>query len=72
MKILDYIVGKFFFDKTIKGKISWTQYKAGTYVRIVLLDHPLAFDLVDHNLLFSKLEVMGIPTYNVRWMEVFL
>ncbi len=43
----------------------------GTFVRPVLLDYSKTFDLVDQNLLLSKLEAIGIPTFIVRWLNAF-
>ena len=44
----------------------------GTYVRVLLLDYSKAFDLINHNILISKLTGIGLPAHIVRWMAAFL
>jgi hypothetical protein len=43
-----------------------------TRVRILLLDYSKAFDLINHELLISKLEAIGVPAHLLRWMTAFL
>jgi hypothetical protein len=44
----------------------------GATVRIALLDFKKAFDLVDHNLIISKLFSLGIKPSVVNWIADFL
>ena len=44
----------------------------GTIVRILLLDYTKAFDLINHEILISKLKAIGIPPLITRWMAAFL
>ena len=39
---------------------------------VVLLDLSATFDLVDPNLLLSKLKIYGFDKYNLEWMESYL
>ncbi len=45
---------------------------AGNFARLSLLDYSKAFDLVNHNILISKLLNIGIPSPIVRWVAAFL
>ena len=40
--------------------------------RILLLDFRKAFDLVDHNILISKLKALDVPGILIRWIGAFL
>ena len=42
------------------------------YVRIVNLDFSKAFDLIDHNILLSKLAGFGVSDVLIRWIANFL
>ena len=43
-----------------------------TYIRIVLLDFSKAFDLINHNILLEKLQVVCVSAFIVWWMAAFL
>ena len=45
---------------------------SGSHVRVALLDYKKAFDLVDHNLLISKLYSVGVKPTVVNWICDFL
>ncbi len=45
---------------------------AGNFARLILLDYSKAFDLVNHNILISKVLNIGIPSHIVRWLAAFL
>ncbi len=44
----------------------------GTYVRTVLVDYSKAFDHINHSLLITKLEVLGVPSILLEWIASFL
>ena len=44
---------------------------AGNFARLLLLDYSKGFDLVNHNILISKLLNIGIPSH-IRWLAAFL
>ena len=41
-------------------------------VRVLLVDFGKAFDLIDHNILVTKLETLQVPAALVRWIHAFL
>ena len=41
----------------------------GNYVRVLFLDYSKAFDLINHDILLSKMIGMEVPAHLVRWME---
>ena len=43
----------------------------GAHVRAALLDYKKAFDLVDHNLLITKLYSLGVKPTVVNWVADF-
>ena len=43
---------------------------AGKYTGMVLLDLQKAFDTVEHEILCSKLQAMGIRFDSVKWFKV--
>ena len=53
---------------------SWTKQTDGTSstVRVVLLDHRKAFDLIDHTILAHKLMTLDIPQGIMCWVIDFL
>ena len=46
--------------------------KSGTFVRVLFIDYSKAFDLVNHELLITKLVEVGLPAHLVRWLAAFL
>ena len=42
------------------------------YVRVINLDFSKAFDLIDHNILLSKLAAFGVSEVLIRWIANFL
>ena len=44
----------------------------GRYIRIFFLDFSKGFDLVDHNVLLSELNNLGVDPHLVRWIAAFL
>lgn len=46
--------------------------KSGYHVRMLLVDYSKAFDLVNHNILLTKLKDAGTPEILVRWCAAFL
>ena len=52
---------------------SWIDaVEAGQVAAVMMLDLSAAFDLVDHNLLLCKLEIMGFQTNALKWMKSYL
>ena len=52
---------------------SWIDaVEAGQVAAVMMLDLSAAFDLVDHNLLLCKLEIMGFQTHALKWMKSYL
>ena len=53
---------------------NWSQATDGTGadVRVIALDYRKAFDLIDHNILISKLSNYGINPHIVNWICDFL
>ena len=49
-----------------------SQMAAGKYTGMVLLDLQKAFDTVDHEILCSKLQAMGIHFDSVKWFKSYL
>jgi hypothetical protein len=47
-------------------------YAPGHHVRILFCDYSKAFDLVNHNLIFTKLHDVGVPEYLLHWFASFL
>ena len=45
---------------------------AGNFARLLLLDYSKALDLVNHNILISKLLNIGISSHFVMWLAAFL
>ena len=43
-----------------------------TFTRVLLLDYTKAFDLINHEILITKLHGLDIPPHIVRWMAAFL
>ncbi len=42
------------------------------HARVLLLDYRKAFDLIDHNILLNKLQVLGVPPFLLKWISSFL
>ena len=42
------------------------------YVRCLLIDFSKAFDVIDHNILITKLAKLSIPSYVYKWVTYFL
>ena len=49
-----------------------SQMAAGKYTGMVLLDLQKAFDTVDHDILCTKLQAMGIHNNSVNWFKSYL
>ena len=44
----------------------------GQDVRTLFLDYSKAFDLINHNILLHKLEILGVPPLILKWIASFL
>ncbi len=53
---------------------SWSKASdnASTQIRILLLDYRKAFDIIDHNILMTKLMSYGVPLVLLCWVHDFL
>ena len=48
------------------------EVEAGNMVGVLFCDQSAAFDLCDHNILLSKLELMGVEGISLKWIESYL
>ena len=48
------------------------EVEAGNMVGVLFCDQSAAFDLCDHNILLSKLELMGVESNTLKWIGSYL
>ena len=61
-------------DALVEMVHKWSEAtdKPGTFVRVLFIDYSKAFDLINHELLITKLVDVGLPAHLVRWLAAFL
>ena len=61
-------------DALVEMVHKWSEAtdKPGTFVRVLFIDYTKAFDLINHELLITKLVDVGLPAHLVRWLAAFL
>ena len=53
-------------------KLYESTYVTGKFVRVLFIDYSKAFDLINHDILLTRIVGMKVPVHLVRWMAAFL